>query len=290
MPRKEIFETGKFKYSYKHYNVLKDLADSSMEGRVFEKEFAQQLLAAGGVLQPIITTSFEGREIIIDGRRRLLHSRRIAEMSKAEITELVGPDSGVKPSDFQFITAKMFYDISPQDQSVWSIILNEERKDNLIHAYLQMKQLEKDGKWDEIQKMYKINKSRFARFAQLEKLKEQDFWLEAYAKGKVTEVNLMSVAKLGGRQGFVKEILETKGKLTGRDIIEAKTVSVAAAINNAPTMNMPTQFVQRVTPNLFAMLKAGDVTAEVGEFGALIAKKRELGLNEYHIFRLVEVG
>lgn len=290
MPRKEVFETGRFKYSYKHYDVIAQAGLMVLEGRVYEKEFAQQLVAAGAVIQPVITTLYEGKEYLIDGRRRWLHSYELAKMSEADFRELAG-NTDVKPSDFQFISAKMFYDIDPLDQATWSIILNEERKDNLIHAYLQMKELEKAGKWDEIAKLHKLNKSRFVHFAQLEKLKDQNFWMEAYVKGKVTEANLLGVAKLGGRQDFVKEVLTTKGKLTGKDIAEAKTVSVAAAINNAPAMNLPTQFVQRVSPTLFLVYDPQlEKYSGIGsDFNVMLAHKRELG-EGYKLYRLVEVG
>lgn len=292
---KQIFEAGKYRFSYKQFDVVKDMPDETFGGRVYEKEFAQQLVAAGAVLYPVIVTTWEGKEYLVDGRRRWLHARRIVEMDASEFADL-SANSDVKQADFRFITAKVFLDISPDDQATWSIILNEERKDNLIFSWLKVKELQKSGKWDDIVKLHKLNRSRFEKFATLDKLKEPAKWVAAYSEGRVTESTIIGVAKLGGRQGFVEEILDKKGKVTGHDVMVAKTISVAAAINNAPAMNVPVQFQQMVSHNLFvvydpvtkdiAYIDTGEHVTE--EFNKAIERKRELA-DGHRIYRMVEV-
>jgi hypothetical protein len=285
---KQIFEAGKFRFSYKQFDVVKDFPLETFGGRVYEKEFAQQLVAAGAILYPVIVTTWQDSEYLVDGRRRWLHARHIVEMDASEFTDL-GANGDVKQADFRFITAKVFLDINPDDQATWSIILNEERKDNLIYSWLQIKQLQQTGKWEEIVKLHKLNRARFEKFATLDKLKEQDKWVKAYADGKVTEATLLGVAKLGGRQGFVEEILDKKGKVTGHDVMIAKTVSVAAAVNNAPAMNVPTQFQQMVSKNLFAVLDiVTNHVNHVGSFDECLARARELG-GTYKLYKLVEM-
>lgn len=285
----KVVEQGKFKYSYKDYDV-NVFGAAELEGRVEDRDFIQQLLAAGGVIQPIITTRYLDNEYLIDGRARVLNSQIITKMTEEEIAEIVGPDAGVKPEHFWKVSAKMYYDINPDDQKTWAIILNEERSDNLFMTWRYIHELEKTHKWADLQKVYRINRGRETKLRQFDKLQHPEKWIDAFMKGKVTENTIVAITKIGGYQGFVEEVLEKKGKVTAKDVAEAKTVSVVAAVNNPPfDMTLPVSVTPVDTRNLFiAFDPVSQQMSAVQDFNGALAAKREQG-GTWEVYRLVKI-
>jgi hypothetical protein len=207
-------------------------------------------------------------------------------MDRAQVVSLVG-DRDVDPLTFEIITAKMFYDISPFDQDTWSLILNEEREDNLIHTWAIVTKLEQEGKWEEIATLYKLNKQRFNKMRTLNNLKKPDVWVNAFKAGKVTEATVFQVAKMGGRQDFLEDLLSKKGKVTSKDVADTKSVSVSAAVNLPFLPKTVVSTVSEMT--LFVTYRV--TTNEVGKIGTFtecLEKQRELG-GDFILYKMVPV-
>lgn len=233
---------GIYEYYEKDFDVLTDFAGETFNGRKFDKEFAQQLVAVGAVLYPIICTEYQGQFYLIDGRNRVLHCQKICQMSQEEMMALVKKegvmvlDKGVKPEHFRMIRARVFVNIHPEDQAVWSIILNEQRSDNIIFGWQKVKELTSLGRWDEIARLYKLNPNRFKVYAHLNNLQEGEKWVAAFANGKVTEDTIIQVAKLGKSQPEALKVLDAKGKVTSSDIRVLKSTAVNKQLASAGNM------------------------------------------------------
>jgi hypothetical protein len=264
------------------WNVSESFAEEDLIGRKLEKAFAAQLVAAGGVLIDIIATRLDGQFYLIDGRKRLLHARWLNSLSQEDFDNYF-PAATVEPSDFATISCKLFYDISPQDQATWSIILNDEslRQENLVGGFLAVKQLQAQGKWDEIVDLFNLNKARYNRIMILSELKEPDVWFGAFQEGKVTENVLVSVAKLGGRQDIALDMLRTKGKLTGQDVIAAKKARVASLLASMPSFQSAPARVVAATGPLYAVLSDDLLSAQVGAFQTMFEESRATGKKLY---------
>lgn len=276
---------GRYEYKNTVLNVT-SFGDEQLTGRIPEKEFMLQLLAVGAVITPIICTSYKGTVYLMDGRRRVVNSQAILGLSEQEFAELE-PDNGVTQKDFSKITAKVFDSIPPDDQKAWSLILNEQRKDNAIHAWITMRELQKAGKWDEISTMHRLNKQRFKSFAQLNNLDNPELWITAYQDGKVAEGTLWAIAKLGGRQQYVENVLKAKDKVVMEDVKEAKTAEVAKVLSTRPfDMDVPEVAVAKPNHELFIILE-GETVIEIGDFHTLFQNLSTHSNGK--LYRLVEV-
>lgn len=260
MTKHEIFEQGPYRFSNKFADVT-TFTDEELQGRVVEPTFKAQLLAMKAVLYPVITTLFEGKESLVDGRRRVLNARTLVEEGHSE---------------FRLVQVKMFYDIDPNDKAVWAIILNEQRSENDILTWAMVRDLEKAGKWSEIMELHRLNKGRFKKFETLRNLEHPDIWLAAFAKGGVTQNTILAVAK-SPRQPFLEEQLTAKGgKLSQADVAASKQVPVAAAVATMPTMlQVPAVNANGNKPIFIAMItKTFEVIAAGHSLGDTLAAKR----------------
>ena len=276
MTRKETHEQGKFKFSWKSYDVMRDFTADQLVGRTLDKNFLSQLLVVGAVIQPVIMTLWEGKEHLVDGRKRVLHSRKLVDEGH---------------SDFRYITGKMFYDVNPVDQSTWALILNEQRSENVILTWITVRELQRQGKWAEIIELHKLNKAHFKRFDVLEKLNNPDLWLEAFTKGRITANHMLAIAKLGGRQPFVENLYQKQNKLSMSDIAEAKQISVSAAVATMPfSPGMPpTPQNGAVRKTIFVVIRSESLELCIinTDFAKALAVQREN--SGAKIYRLVEV-
>src|SRR5512140_2833204 len=133
----QLLTSGKIQF-YWHEFKVEDFPDEIFFGRRVESEFAQQLLAAGCVIEPIIATHFEGKFYLIDGRRRVLTSRYISSLTKGELIDKFPEVPGIDqtdPADFSKIYGKVLLEVNPNDQALLGLVLNEQRSDNLIFAW-----------------------------------------------------------------------------------------------------------------------------------------------------------
>lgn len=260
MGRPRIYNQGKYRYYHKSYDVL-ELIDSDVvftgNGRSIREiqAFAKDLLIAGLVIYDIILTEIGEVTYLKDGEKRVKACAWLVGLSKDEFAEL-GVISNAKQADFQKIPAKIFKDIDPNNSIAWTLILNEQRSDNPIAAYMEMKRLKDNGNWDAISDLYKLNKQRFAKLSTLDDLENPEEAFQAFSEGRMAESTLFALAKLGARQEMAMQVLEKTEKLTGNNIGEVKKVNAEAILAKMPKMNMDLPDVQEVEPpkELFCVL------------------------------------
>jgi len=283
MTRQDVIEQGDFKYIEKFADVTTFL-DEDLAGRIPEPKFKEQLKIAKIIIYPVITTLYQGKESVVDGRRRIVNAR-----------ELVLKD---KDERFRLVRVKMFLDIDPDDKATWAIILNEQRSVNDILTWMMVRQLQKEGKWGEIFNLHRLDKARFKKFDILEKLDHPDMWLQAFAEGRITQNTIFAIAKLGGRQSYIEELYKAKEKgkrLTMEDIAEAKQVPVAAAVASMPKLpGMPES--QPANPNgnkpLFAAVITStlEVIAIANTLGDALTAKRTYNGEGCDLYQLIKLG
>lgn len=291
--RPKVHKSGDWSFVYKTYDV-KDFADDQLIGRNPREVSAmsREIAAAGLIIQPIITTLYKSKVYLQDGAKRILGSRILADLTTGEATEL---GYTITPSDFKRISAKEFQDVSPDDAKAWALILNEQRSDNVIAAWLRMKKLQEAGDWDGVAEMHFLNKSRFARLETLNNLDKPDEFIEAFEDGNLALSTLFGVAKMGKpRQAYLLTVLEDKGKLTGSDLKEAKQAKATAVLSAMPEISMllpkegegyepvPVEKAEE----LFAVINNGNI---VGPFTGFHPAHQERLENGGELYRLIKV-
>lgn len=291
--RPKVHKSGSWSFVYKTYDV-KDFDDAQLVGRSPRevREMTKEIAAAGLIIQPIITTVYNGKTHLQDGAKRILASRALAALTTGEATE-EGYD--ITPSDFKRISAKEFQDVSPNDIKAWALILNEQRSDNAIAAWLRMKKLQEDGEWEAVAEMHFLNKSRFARLSKLNDLAHPDEFVQAFQDGKLAESTLFGVARMGKpRQKYLLTVLQEKDKLTGPDLKEAKTAKAATVLSAMPEVNMlmPKKGENYEPPpvekakELFAIISNGNL---VGPFDGFHPAHQEKLDNGGDLYRLIKI-
>lgn len=228
------------------YNLIQipveDLNGEELVGRNERevKMLAKNLMAVGTVLYPIQVQSYRNSYKVIDGTKRVLACQWILENVE---------DESVKDK-FRTIEAIQRDKMKPEERAALSIIGNEFRSDNPISAYLHMRDMKKKGKWEELQKLYKLNKSRFKRLATLENLEDQDLWFEAFEEGQVAMGTIFSVAKLSdARQKLCEDKLQAEEKLTGGDVRDIRSTAAEKVLSgldlssSVPKIENSTMFV-----------------------------------------------
>ena len=187
----------------------------------------------------------------MDGAKRILACRLLVEDGNTE---------------YKNIPAKIFLNLDPKDTAAWSIILNEQRSDNPIMAWMRMKELRKQKKWDEIAEEFSFNKARFNRLTRLDNLIKPKTIINAFHDGKIALGTLFQLSSLGRKhQEYCHKTLRENGKLTGNDIRAAKTARATAILADAPKISMdlpsPQEIVKISTdlePTQFVILMRED--------------------------------
>lgn len=299
MGRPRIYNQGRYRYYHKSYDVL-DLINSDVvfagNGRSAKEinSFAKDLLIAGLVIYDIILTESGGITYLKDGEKRVKACAWLCGLSKDEFAEL-GNQFDCKQADFRNIPAKIFKDVDPDDVLAWTIILNEQRSDNPIAAYLEMKKLRASGDWDSIADLYKLNKQRFNKLITLDDLENPEEAFAAFAEGRMAETTLFDLAKLGARQKMAMKVLEKTKKLTGNNIKDVKKVRSEAILATMPKMDMDLPDVQEVEPpkELFAVLlsQVGAIPQDElkGPFDGFIKGQEAALAMEGKLYRLLPI-
>ncbi len=296
---RRVYNQGRYRYYHKNFDVL-DLVNSDVvftgNGRSAKEihSFAKDLLTAGLVIYDIILTESAGVTYLKDGEKRVKACWWLCSLSKDEFAELAN-QFDCKQADFQNIPAKIFKNIDPHNSIAWTIILNEQRSDNPIAAYLEMKRLKESGNWDAIAELYKLNKQRFNKLATLDDLENPEEAFAAFAEGRMAEGTLFDLAKLGARQKMAMEVLEKTEKLTGNNITEVKKVRAEAILAKMPKMDMDLPDVQEVEPprELYAILieKEGAIPPEElkGPIEGFVQAQGEALAMEGKLYRLLPI-
>ena len=277
----ERHQQGKYSFSFVQYDVF-DFPPESLVGRGIERSFLGDLLAVGTILVPVLTTLYEDSHYLVDGIKRVLHCQYICKMTDADVLPYgVGYDH---IAAFQPIWAKMYYDISPNDQAAWSIISNMQRDANPLHTWFDMEQLQRAGKWEEASELYRFNKQVIKSVMVLGNLVEPDFWFEKYQNGMISEGNLFGLAKMGiPHQRAAKDwvINNPKKKFTVNNLKELRSARNAAALLSMP--NLPNLIGQVATVEELYVILQGETLIE-GPFRG----KKDPG--NYDLYQLVKVG
>jgi len=201
---------------------IDQFSDKELKGRNESeiKAFAHVLVAEGQVLYPVLAATLSGKNIILDGVKRLLACRYIVE------NEL-----GDKFGYFKRIPTIQMGKLTPQERATITIATNEKRSDNEIAAYLSMKRLKEKGKWDQINKLWKFNPSRFKKLAKLDNLIEQQFFFDQFEEGNVATGTLFKVAaESEPRQKLCLAKLKDNEKLTGDDVREVRQAAAETVL------------------------------------------------------------
>jgi len=258
MTEPKVHEFGGFKFSTATLDVAKDFPKEQLTGRSIKevKLFAKEVIVTGVIIYPVICSLYKDELYVIDGVKRILASQTILQMKDDAVADVLGDGVFFDQGDFRLIRAKIFEDISPDDTEVWSIILNEQRSDNEISAWLRMKKLQKDGNWEEIAKTQKLNPQRFKKLERLNKLVEPDKIVDAFEQGKITKNTIFDLAKLGKpRQEYLHSVLDDKKKLTAADIKASKEAGAAVVLSAAmPNLGLPDVATVPKRANMFVIL------------------------------------
>lgn len=193
-----------------------------------------------GVIMPIICTLYRNKVHVIDGRRRIMAVREAFHRVE-EDPEFLEEFSHDNLDHIKFITVKMYKKIAPNNQAVWSIILNEQRSDNPLSFYKYIKQLQDSNHWEALAKLLRTNKSTVDKHLKLDKLIDQEKIFTAYEEGKIATSSMFDMAVLNPQQQrFLIDVLEKEGKITGTDIKQSKSARTAKELSNLPFDDLPT--------------------------------------------------
>lgn len=269
----KMFSVGDYKYQVAEVK-LEDLPpNGDLEGPEPSRELLSSV-ASVGIVYPIIVLRWEDELHVIDGRRRIKAARAC---------------------NMDTIVANIFTDIREDDQAAWAIILNEQRSVNPVTEYQYYKALMAKANWEEVISQYQINKAHMDRIMSLDNLASIDF-ISSYEDGKIAESTLFEIAKLGEpRQKYLLGILDTKGKLTAKDVKQARTARTNAVLEASSEhfkdMNMREQ-VSKAPAMLYATLSTTDIEhADVqlfADFHQAWQYKLEHG-NGTKMYQLIEV-
>lgn len=271
---------GNFEFSFRGYHVS-EFPQKSLVGRSIEKAFLGDLLKVGSVLVPIVTTLYKDEHYLIDGIKRVLHCQYICGLENSDVAKYKLTYNHREA--FQVVWAKMFYDIDPNDQAAWSIIMNMARDDNPLHTWHQMSQLQRAGKFDEAVQLYHLNKQALKKVAVLGELINPDFWFQQYSVQLISEANLFSLARMNAVYQRAAEAWATenpKKKFTANNLKELKSARNAQTLLSMPAL--PTFNVSAVCDGLYMILDADENPVE-GPFHG----KKDPGDNI--LYRLIKV-
>jgi hypothetical protein len=237
-----------------------------------------------GVIEPIILAKYRNKVSLVAGNRRILSYLSAVERAIDDGTFDDRPW-------LHSIDAKIYHGLNPDDQVAISQIENEERSENIVLAYRQMKQLESEGKWEQVAEMINLNHSRERRLHKLNNI--DPVFLDAHVEEKIAKGTLLRIASLTpARQAILKQTLEKKGKLTMPDIRDAKSAQVDAAVRKMPALPaMPVPQVEQEPAMVWYLLGSpnGDNAPKVdGIFNSLTVAIANRDDNQ-KIYRLVEV-
>lgn len=253
-------------------------SDNELIGRG-EKEvktFALQLIAEGRIIYPVLATTLNNTPVVLDGVKRVLACRYIVE------NDLDDDDI------WKTVPTIMMENPGPKERATLTIATNEQRSDNEIAAYLSMKELKDRGKWDEVAKLYKFNPSRFKSLSQLDNIKEQDFFFEAFERGDVARSTMFAISKLDQpRQKMVfakaKDLFEQEKRLTAKDIREIKSTASNKVLASLDLQVASSPRMEK--EDLFVYYNDGKFSQAYGSLNKAMAAD-EKGV----LYRLLEVG
>lgn len=244
---------------------------SSFEGPEPDSGFLKSVQAFG-IIYPVILSCNTINEslTIVDGRRRI----------KAALA-----------LDIKAVPVAIYDDLPLGDSAAWSLILNEQRSENIISEFRYYTHLSNEKNWEQLQKEYGFNKAHIDKILGLSNINNFDTFVNAFECGKITESALFEVSKLGAeRQTYVSNILEAKGKVTSKDISEAKKMKQAEAIASMPSLdNVLVEESKPVNGYQFALLlndKSESVILYVESADAYNAKVANYGSILYRLFKV----
>ena len=194
-------------------------------------------IQAFGIIYPVLVSrnTNNDRLTVVDGRRRIKAALKLGLMA---------------------VPVAVYDDLSTDDSAAWSLILNEQRSKNVISELLYYNQLAESDNWEQLQKEYGFNKAHIEKILRLNNIEELDTFISAFECGKITESGLFELSKLGHeRQTYALNVLQTKGKLTSKDISEAKKMKQAEAMASMPSLdNILEEEARLVEDYQFALL------------------------------------
>lgn len=269
---------------YKSTEIVKYFPDS-FEGwtLVGTPQYADSVYKVG-VIEPIILAKYRNKISLVAGNRRILSYLSAVERAKDDGTFDDRPW-------LHSIDAKIYHGLDPDNQKAISLIENEERSENIVLAFRQIKQLKEEGNWDKVAELTKINESRKRHLNRLNNV--DPAFLDAHMEERIAKGTLLKIASLTpARQAILKQTLEKKGKLTMPDIRDAKSAQVDAAVRKMPALpTMPVPQVEQEPVTVWYMLASpnGDNAPTVtGIFNSLTVALANR-TNGDKVYRLVEV-
>jgi ParB/RepB/Spo0J family partition protein len=190
---------------------------TDLEGPEPDREFLKSVQDFGVIYPIVLCQNAEGMTII-DGRRRIKAALRL------------GHDT---------IKAITYTGLSPDDKAAWTLILNEQRSNNIISEYRYYSQLLETKDWDTLREEYGFNKSHVQKILTLGKIKELSKFTAAYEEGSIAETTLFAIAKLPEeRQDYLEDVYDHEGKVTMTNVKEAKQLRKAEAVASMPKLDV----------------------------------------------------
>lgn len=207
---KQKFQVGEHTYTIEKYKLDDLLPNEFILGPDPDKNMLATIRDYG-IIYPIVLTNYEGKLVLIDGGRRIKAARIL------EIPEIV---------------AQVFENVPPFDRAAWSLILNQQRSLNPIAEYHYLSQLREE----DVPRFLQVVRADHAHITKVMTLDNiqpelrQDF-IKQHEDGKIAEGTLFHIAKLSEpRQAYLKTVLDEKGKLTSKDVKQAKRASTQAVL------------------------------------------------------------
>lgn len=251
-----------------------------------------------GILNPVLLATWNGELCMVGGNRRVLSLQKAHARAEGDGTLADRPH-------LHFLRAIIYEDVPPSVQSAWALRDNEERSENPLHMYITIKTAQQRGDWDEVGKLYRLNKGRMDKVMAFEGLIPEI--LEALIEGRITKTNALECAKMPpDRQRYVVGLADAEAKakrekkgnhgeevpvvLTGTHIHDAQTARVNAVMSTMSEVIVPKQAANAIVENqIFIVLADLDELNKAGKvFTSFKSAFEEKKASGNRLFRLVE--
>lgn len=240
-----------------------------------------------GVIEPVIYTKYRNKLTLRAGNRRI-KALRAANQLVQENPDILKEHDLPNANHLATITAKVYTGIGENDGASIALITNEQRSDNPIDAFNNIKHLQDAQAWDKIQGQVRMNPQKFKRLMTLDKLVERETIFKAVGESKVAAGTMFALAKLSPeRQSIVMDIFKDTGKITSKDIKTARQATAEQVLRTFPQDELKVPKNEDKWANKFIVIIKTTINGPFETYG----DAKGLTLSEGgEIYRLQKVG
>ena len=244
MPRQKTYDSGKYKSQFLFIDVTSfDQADLIGRSPDEVRSFARVLIGVGYVHTPILSATWEDKETLVEGTKRVSACRWILSLSKEEYKSLcymcgISADDIRPQQEWKLIPCFRHLDVPPAEQDGISVSANEHRSDNPINAFVRVKHLEREQKWDEIADLWKFSQQKWKEIEVYGNLADWEAVTDAFNGDLIAQGSVKELAKLNKvlQEPLIEKLKEGE-KVTLKEIRAQKNVDAGEALNRQPEVD-----------------------------------------------------